>query len=407
MRVLAVTYALNPYRGGSEAGRAWNWIKQISRRHEMWVITGSSNKRLISSNRIDNVHFYLLGNNLYPLFRHIPGGFCESIYYYWWQIKVYWLAKKLHNKFHFDVAHHITYGIMRVPSLLPLLRIPFIWGPLGGAQLMPKSFLKVLGIGVLPEILRMIANKISRIDFLVKATIRNSQIILIKTRETLSTIPEQYHNKCKLFPSLGVNPTNIEYPSIESEYLKLLYVGRLIPRKGIPLLLKALPMIRMHAPSLKFHVSIVGDGPDKPKLEKMCKELKIDDDVTFHGKLPHSEVLNTYQRGDIFVFPSLREGYGSVLLEAMSFGLPPIVLDSGGPRIIVTDECGIKIEPRTPEQVIREFALAIVKLGSNPTLRTQLSEGARKRIEEKFSWEHLGNQMEIVYEEVAKKQSNE
>jgi hypothetical protein len=58
MKVLAIAFALNPHRGGSEGGRAWNWIKQISKRHKIWVITASASKRLVGSKPICNVHIF-------------------------------------------------------------------------------------------------------------------------------------------------------------------------------------------------------------------------------------------------------------------------------------------------------------------------------------------------------------
>jgi glycosyltransferase involved in cell wall biosynthesis len=407
VRVLAVAYALNPYRGGSEGGRAWNWIKQISKTHELWVITASLNKQLIGSGTMHNVHFCFVDNDVCSHLFRLPGVFFEALYYYWWQLKACRVAKKLHEKFCFDIAHHITYGVMRFPSPLAGLGIPFVWGPIGGVQLMPSIFLKALRMGALSEIARLVAIKGARYDPLVRVSMRESKIILVKNRGTLSAIPRKYHYKSKLFPSMGAYPTNIEYSTSPSVCLRLLYVGRLLAWKGMSLLLRSLHAVKQEVPDLEFRLSIVGDGPERPHLVKLTKKLDLESNVILCGKRPHPEVLEMYPETDIFVFPSLREGYGAVVLEAMSFGVPCIVLDCGGPAITVTHESGIKIRPHTPDQVITDFASAIVKLALNPKLRRQLGMQAKRRFNGKFTWDSLGKQMEHVYEEVAEARSNQ
>jgi glycosyltransferase involved in cell wall biosynthesis len=356
---------------------------------------------------VHNVRFYFLNNDPYFRLVRLPGALFQALYFYWWQLKAYQIAKRLHQEFGFDIAHHITYGVMRFPSLLPFLGIPFVWGPIGGAQMMPRTFLKVLKMGAWSELIRILAVKTARYDPLLRITMRKADAILLKNRETLLAIPKRYRRKCRLFPSTGIYLPNFKGSPSSPGCLNLLYVGRLIPRKGTLLLLRALAIVKRKIPDLKLSLSIIGDGPDRSRLEKTTKELNLEGEVTFYGGRPHSEVLEMYPKADAFVFASLREGYSAAVLEAMSFGVPCIVLDAGGLGIIVTDESGIKIKARTPEQVVKKMALAIVELANNPSLRIQLGTNAKHRVEEEFGWEQLGEKMEKIYQEVLSEEQHD
>ncbi len=89
-----------------------------------------------------------------------------------------------------------------------------------------------------------------------------------------------------------------------------------------------------------------------------------------------------------------------VVLEAMASGLPVVCLDYGGPGEMVTEECGIKVKPVTPEQTIEDLADALLKLANDPALRRRMGEAGRKRVEEVYSWEKKGEFIKKMYEKV-------
>ena len=134
--------------------------------------------------------------------------------------------------------------------------------------------------------------------------------------------------------------------------LELIYVGRLVPFKGCDLALRAV------APLLRSDVArftIVGDGTERPRLERLARSLEIEARVTFRGLLTHAEAMQCLRRADVLVFPSVREFGGGVVFEALAAGAVPVVADFGGPGDIVTADIGCKVALTSEEDVVRQI----------------------------------------------------
>ena len=99
----------------------------------------------------------------------------------------------------------------------------------------------------------------------------------------------------------------------------------------------------------------------------------------------------------VLVHPSLHDSGGWVCVEAMAARKPVICLDLGGPAVQVTEETGIKVAARTPEQVIADLGAAMKRFADDPGLRTSMGLAARKRVEEHFSWHRRTGQIEELY----------
>ena len=108
------------------------------------------------------------------------------------------------------------------------------------------------------------------------------------------------------------------------------------------------------------------------------------------------DVERLYQQADVFLFPSFREPTGIVLFEAMRHGLPVITTDIGGPGHIVTDECGIRVPARDPQQFASDLAAAVRRLATDAKTRRSLSAGAHKRVAEIGLWDRkIGRMIEL------------
>lgn len=174
-----------------------------------------------------------------------------------------------------------------------------------------------------------------------------------------------------------------------SKKVRLVTTGRIIETKGIDVLLKALTLILKN---YNVMLTVVGDGPDRARLEGIARDLKISDKVIFTGKVMPDEMPKYLDDADIFVFPSYKETTPNSLLEAMSAGLPCVVCDIDGVREVVGDDCAIKV----PAGDVSSFAKAMVKLIAEPKMRETIAANARKRIEEAYSWESaIGNYVEL------------
>ena len=112
--------------------------------------------------------------------------------------------------------------------------------------------------------------------------------------------------------------------------------------------------------------------------------------------MPRQELIARMTDCDVFLFPSLREGGGIVVIEAMACGKPVVALNAAGPGFHVQPEWGIKIEPRNPAQVVDDLALALERLQADPDLRLRLGRAARRRAEDFYLWDRLGERLREI-----------
>lgn len=401
MKVLFSAFSCGPSRG-SEPGIGWNWLVQVSRAHEIWLITTDEFQSEILRELPPGVHPTFLPSfeSWLRLSRmRIPG--LGWIYYYWWQWKVYCVARKLHREIQFDLLHHVTFGSWRAPTFLFLLPAPLIWGPLGGGETIPAQLRYELGInGRLFEAIRDLASLLSKWDPAVRLTMKKARFILVANRDTLRVIPPPHRHKTGLLMGIGMSGAEkaegINHEDVPRGFI-ILFAGVLEPRKGGTLALKALQLLTQSVP--QAHLVIIGQGNEQPRLVALADKLGITKHVRFLGGLPRSKVLSWMQAADVFFLPSLRDSAGFVFLEAMTAGKPVVCLDLGGPGEIITEECGIKVRPGAPLQTVEELAGALKKLATNPELRQNKGNAGRQRVQAQFDWAVKGRQMLTYYEE--------
>lgn len=169
----------------------------------------------------------------------------------------------------------------------------------------------------------------------------------------------------------------------------LLYVGSLIRQKGLDILIDAVRILSRDEKELELIV--VGDGPERQKLEKIKKTHGLDN-IRFEG---FQENLEPYfQKADVFILPSRQEGFGLVLLEAMSHGLPVIASGVGGiPEIVENNKNGFLFNRDNPEDLAEKIKY-LLDSGNYGEL-SQFAIATAKR----FSWSEFGRKMDDVYEE--------
>lgn len=174
---------------------------------------------------------------------------------------------------------------------------------------------------------------------------------------------------------------------------RVLYLGRLAPKKGLPYLLEA--VAESEVPDLELVV--VGDGAERERLERAAAELDVD--VRFEGFVHPDDVDDYYRRASVFVLPSTEgEGMPNAVLEAMSWGLPVVTTDSGGlPSVVRDGENGYVVPMRDPEPL----AERIEDLVADRDRRQELGTAAREHVRERHSWDRIVAELEDVYEHVA------
>jgi len=383
----------------------WNWVKQITHlADEVWVITRANNwpviEEALKENPLPNVHWVYFDLPRWARFWK-KGQRGVHLYYYLWQIGIYFLARRLHRKVKFDVVHHVTFGNYWMPSFLGLLSLPFIWGPVGGGESAPKAFYRTFSWqGRIYEYLRSRARWLGEHDPFVHMTAKRANLALAKAQETARRLKHLGSPEVVVISEVAWSLEDIEQlaavPAHTGNPFRLLSLGRLLHWKGFHLGLEAFARFVREFPQSEYW--LVGDGPEQRNLERLARDLGVIDKVRFWGALPRLEALKKLAECDVLVHPSLHDSGGWVCVEAMAAGRPVICLDLGGPALQVTKETGFKIPARTPEQAVEDMAEAMLQLARAPDLRLRMGEAAQRRVMEEFSWERRGEQLRVFYE---------
>lgn len=410
MKVLLSAYACEPNKG-SEPGVGWNWALEIAKLgHEVWVLTRSNNRENIEAElakmpAIPNLHFEYYDLPLWiQRFKRGSRLGLVNAYYGLWQWGAYQKAKKLHKQIGFDRAHHITFAVFRQPSLMFLLGCPFYFGPVGGGERAPWALRKNYSLrGHLVDIGRDAMNFFSRFDPLLQWMLARAEKIIVKTPETKGALPQKYASKVLTLSENGIHPNRIpKTVPAKATPRRLLYVGRFIDLKGMDIGIRAFAGVCRAYPEATL--TMVGKGPAGPRWRKLADQLGVNNSIQWIDWVNQQELETIYSAHDLFFFPSLHDSGGTVVLEALSRGLPCIVLNLGGPGVIVDDSCGIRVEALESEtDAVEGLSRAIMKICNNDTLYRSLSQGALEHARQ-YAWERIIDQVyPSVFKEAEKR----
>jgi glycosyltransferase involved in cell wall biosynthesis len=388
---------------GGEAELGWNLVKELSRFFDVFVLTHSHNQKsieeLLLKNNLNNLKFIYIK---LPLFLNFLEQFHKGgiqIYAYLWQVKAYFVAKKLHKENKFDAFHHVTYANDWMASFIgALLPIPYIRGPGGGAHKVPKEFVKEYSLKQkIAEKVRSIGQWIFRHDLFFIIGQKRARALLVCNYEAKNIIPKKWQNKVYLFPVNGIsfNDLPVTREKKENNQFVVLTAGKLIKIKSFDLAIKAFKIFNDKFPNSKL--IIAGEGPERNNLENLANSLNIKEKVIFDGWVKRKELLEKMNNCDVFLFPSLRDGGGNVVVEAMAVGRPVICFDLAGPGFHIDQSCGIKIKANNPKQAIEDMAKALERLYLDKDLRLKLGQGAREKAEKEYDWDKLGDRMFDIY----------
>ena len=320
----------------------------------------------------------------------------ESLTYWYFERKVWQRFGSELRTGHYDLVHRITPLSPTTPShvasRLRKLRVPFVIGPLNGGLPWPRRFAAARRqerewLSYVRGLYRLLPG--------YRATREAAAAILVGSTATWTQMGERYHDKCIYLPENGIDPARFGevVEPFRGHPLRVAFVGRLVPYKGAGMLVDAAAeLIR----SGKVALEIIGDGPERPRLESLVQRLRLGDGVRFAGWVDHAALQTRLRRSQVLGFPSIREFGGAAVLEAMALGLVPLVVDYGGPAELVLD-AGIRVPLGSRAEIVGGLRLELERLAGDPRLIGVLSARARARAQQRFSWAAKAAQVVEVY----------
>jgi glycosyltransferase involved in cell wall biosynthesis len=284
------------------------------------------------------------------------------LYYLIWQVAAYRRARQLLRTETFDLTWHLTLANAWLGSGAALLRLPFIYGPVGGGVTVPWRLLPALGMrGLAYEAVRAVTRGTGRyLNPLARLAWRRAGLILVQNKETGQWFPNRHRAKTEVFPNVILEDMPHEGPGRPESGRKAsqiaLYAGRLLPWKGVSLAIRALEWMP------GWRLMIAGAGHDRGRLERVARSRGVQGRVTFLGMLQREHLLQLMERDvDVMVYPSLREEAGWAVAEASSYGIRVPCIDLGGPPLVG----GSPVHHSTPAMTAKALALRSLELTSD------------------------------------------
>ncbi len=403
LRVLLSAFECAPGIG-SETEVGWRWAVEIGRLgHEVVVLTWSRDRAILEAAQAAgmvprSVRFdYVMPAWLEALRRR---GLPLQLVHLSWQAAAYLYARELTRRERFDLVHHITYCVIRQPSFMGRLALPFVLGPVGGGETAPFALRRGMGVrGWLLDLMRDGLNLIARIDPITRGALNDARLIYVSSPDTARLVPDRLQDKVRVKLQIGIEEREIVAaapgdPRANGE-LQLLYVGRCLAWKGMHLGLEALA--RLRARGCPARLSIAGTGVAERRWRAAAHRLGLDDAVDWLSWVPYEHMPEIYRRHDLLLFPSLHDSGGHVVLEAMAHGLPVVCFDLGGPGSMVDASSGrvVATVGRSRAEVVDRMTDALQEL-ADPHLRRQLGQSARNRVQH-YDWRR---QVAAVYAEI-------
>jgi glycosyltransferase involved in cell wall biosynthesis len=290
----------------------------------------------------------------------------------------------------FEGEFDVVLRIVPITAVLPspfafFLRkgpIPFVIGPINGGLPWALGFSQADNQ---KEWVSRLRNMYRFMPF-ARSTYRHSAAIIAASSQTYAEFAI-YRDKLFFVPENGVSSSICSYDRAGQEpgaKLELIFVGALIPCKACDLALRAA------APVLRDDLarfSILGDGTERPRLERLARSLGIEKTVSFCGWVSHAEVLRRLRSADVMVFPSVRDFGGGVVFEALANGAVPVVADFGGPGDIVHPEVGYKVPLTSESDVVSEIEKILVDLAGDRDLLNRLRQQGLSYARERLTWD--------------------
>lgn len=333
-----------PPLGGGLGNACFHVLEELSKEPSLQVdlITSGCSERLERSALAETIQLYRL-----PIPKRRRDYWTASEIWQW-SLQAYRLARRLSQDASYDLCHCWSGWPAGVIGYLLRQRQPYVAALRGSDVPGFNERLRFLD----PLVFRPLSQVIWRRAAAVTAVSQSLKRLADRTAPDV---------RIRVIEN-GVDTAQFS-PDGGSDRGTVLYVGRLVPRKGVRYLLEAFAQVLADHPTARL--VIAGEGPERPGLEALGAGLDLGDRVSFRGHVEHAELPELYRQASVFVLPALQEGMSNALLEAMASGLPTITTEGTMGQLPHT--CGMIVAERSAEQL----AAALGSYLRDPELRAR------------------------------------
>lgn len=415
MNILILSYACEP-NAGSEYGVGWNVPTLLAKKYpeyKVHVLTRSRCKEKILSvlneMSLDNLyfHFYDIPNWMFYK-NEMKSNWGEQINYILWQLCSKKYIKTLDKKYKFDVLHHLTFNQYRTPSPGFFLNIPFVMGPVGGAETINPSFYQDLEENTFKKENIRRKGKDLRIFGLWSKWKKNPKHFIFSTKENMVKLtPYCGSNKVSLLPAIAFDPkdfTEITNTSHNNDVFQLVYAGKALDWKGIYIFLKALKRAYLDNGISKFIVKLVGIRfeEEQKKVNIWISELGLKNNVDLIPFIQRNDLLKMLTDCNLSVYPAFRDSGSMSVLEASVLGCPTICFNAGG-QDAFPDSVLIKVDVKDDyEENLNAFAEKLKWAFLNREEISKIGLKAKEYVYKELTWENKVKVFNDIYMEIIK-----
>lgn len=394
MKVVLIAYSCAPGQG-SEPGIGWNYVYELAHKEiELTVVTRRNNREEIERFGLRNVNFiyFDLNKTFLRMKKVLPFGL--HLYIRLWQKKVY---KNVIRGFKVDIVHHLNLvAFWNFPQFNLLNARRIVWGPVGMSDTLPSQHLRDLRIAdVFNEVILKLILKVNYYRF--SKSKRLCDGLLLRNRKSETFFAKRLSSFRHVLCETGIRRSEIGLAkTIDNDSLQIICVGRMVYWKGFILALKAFNKFIIDGGD--GYLTIIGQGPQLDYIRAYIVENNLNSRVKLLKSVSRETVLSYLRKSHIMLHPSFRDGAPFAVLEAMSNGVVPIILNSLGPSDLVSDSAGIVLDRnKSQAEIVENISQSLFDILDNPTLFAMKSKNAVNRARNWYTWESHGENLYQFY----------
>ncbi len=390
LKILLSAYSCGPGRG-SEPGVGWNAALALAALCEVHVLTthefkADIERRVAEGTLPSTLHFHFFDIPGGPWWWRHGKGRGIQLHYALWQRMAGRVVRDLHRQIHFDAAQHVTLVRYWAPSCLRNSGIPYVFGPVAGADLPPKSLIREYPLRQrMVFAARQFVRWWGERNPATRATLRNASHVLAATPATEARCRALgvANGRLSLCQAIALGMEDIAsltaMPFVEAPVF--FGMGQLRHYKRYDLAIRAFAQAAIPG----CRLVLIGGGPEEENLRVLARQVGVSDKLEITGFLPRAKALAKMAECAVLLHPSNLESGGSAVMESLIAGRPAIVLDIGGPAMLLDETRGVKLPPTTSTDIVVGMAVAMQRLADPSTCRA-LGANARQFVKENSAW---------------------